>query len=293
MQKKLIVHADDFGLTEKVNDGIIKAHLDGILTSTSIMANGSAFDHAVRLARSTPSLDIGVHLTLINENPILPPERLPTLVDSIGRMHNHAFGFTRRYLLGRINLEEAKAELESQIKMILQAGIIPSHLDSHQHLHMLPGVLKTVIELSRKYKIPVIRYPREAVSLGKMRQVSPPRIAQALLLNFFCKVADGRIERRTDSFAGFLYGGNLNKENFLKILKNLSPDSICEIMCHPGLDDPDSPYSYWGYKWEDELQALLDPEINDMIIQNGIRLISYTEFSKNGVTLKDSERSDF
>lgn len=282
--QKLIVHADDFGLTEKVNDGIIKAHLDGILTSTSIMANGAAFDHAVRLAKSTPTLDIGVHLTLINEQPTLPPEKVSTLVDSKGRLHDHVFGFTRRYLLGRINLDEAKAELESQIEMILQAGISPTHLDSHQHLHMLPGVLNAVIVFSQKYKIPAIRYPREMVSVGKMKQVSPTRIAQALLLNFFCKMANDRIDRRTDSFAGFLYGGNLNKENFLRVLKNLSPNSVCEIMCHPGLDDPDSPYSYWGYRWYDELHALLDPEINAIVHQNGIKLVSYADFCKNGKT---------
>jgi len=274
---KVIVHADDFGLSEKINEGILQAHLHGILTSTSIMANGEAFEHAVALARSTPTLDVGIHLTLIEESPLLHPAKIPTLLESNGRFYRHAFRFGRKYFAGKINLNEVKEELETQIQKVLAAGLTLSHLDSHQHVHMLPGVLKIVLALSRKYGIPAIRLPREAVTFGKIIRVPFMRILQALALNFFCQMAINRIERRTDCFAGFLYGGHLNKENLLKIFKYLSCGDTCEIMCHPGLEDSRSRYAHWQYHWLDELNALVNNEIRQFVRGKGIQLISYCE----------------
>ncbi|MDZ7343958.1 MAG: ChbG/HpnK family deacetylase, partial [candidate division KSB1 bacterium] len=158
---KIIVHADDFGLTEKINDGILWAHRYGILTSTSIMANGQAFAHAVALARAAPRLDVGVHLTLIEERPLLDPHEIPTLVGAEGKFHAHAIQFTRRYIAGRINLMEVAKELEAQVEKILSAGLNPTHLDSHQHVHMLPGVSRVAVALGRKYGIPAMRVPKE------------------------------------------------------------------------------------------------------------------------------------
>src|SRR6266571_5105507 len=105
---KLIVHGDDFGISERINEGILRGHCHGILTSASIIANGEAFEHAATLARSTPSLDIGVHLTLIEEKPLLDPAELPTLVNPDGNFHPHVTNFARRYFSGRINLQEVR-----------------------------------------------------------------------------------------------------------------------------------------------------------------------------------------
>lgn len=274
---RLIVHADDFGLTERINDGVLQAHLNGILTSTSIMPNGRAFEHAVATARLTPTLDVGIHLTLIEERPLLESGTIATLTTRDGKFHGHALGFIRRYVQGRISLTEITKELETQIQKVLAAGISPSHLDSHQHVHMLPGVLNIVVELSRQYGIPAIRFPRE---VGVFRQIgSAPlaRLIQALALNCVCHLGRDRIGCRTDFFAGFLFGGNLNKENLLKILTALHYDGTYEIVCHPGLDDPGTQYGHWGYHWLDELNALLDADIADFLQQRRIELISYRQ----------------
>ena len=274
---KVIVHADDFGLTEKINQGIWRAHIDGILTSTSIMANGRAFEHAVCIARSTPTLDVGIHLTLIEEKALLNFEEIPTLVASNGNFYGHAFGFVWKYLLGQVNLEEVRKELETQIKKVLDAGISPSHLDSHQHLHMLPGILSIVVELGQKYGIPAIRFPRETGVFRKIKNVPFTRFTQAIILNLFCEMGKRKIKRRTDFFAGFLFGGNLNKENLLCILQYANHNGTYEIMCHPGLDDQSTQYGHWGYHWSDELNALLDKEVSDFLRDKSIRLISYRQ----------------
>lgn len=274
---ELIVHADDFGLSDKVNEGILQAHLNGILTSTSIMANGKAFEGAVRIARANPTLDLGIHLTLIEEAPLLNANEVPTLLTPNGKFHRHAIQFTQRYMLGNISLKDVRKELEAQIKRVIAAGISPSHLDSHQHLHMLPGILNIVAELSRKYSIPAIRFPREIGVFGQIGRIPFIRIVQAQVLNLFCRMGDGKIKRRTDSFAGFLYGGNLNKQNFLEVLNHLDSGNTCEIMCHPGLEDTDSRYKHWGYHWSDELIALIDKEISDLLHHKRIHLISYRQ----------------
>jgi len=276
---RLIVHADDLGLTERVNEGILHAHLTGILTSASIMANGNAFDHAVSICHRKPTLDVGIHLTLVEEQPSLNPDMVPSLVDSAGRLHNHATTFTNKYLAGKIRLEEVWCELEAQIKKVTSRGIPVSHLDSHQHLHMLPQILNMTIRLARKYHIPAIRLPREPVRpymLGG--EGGLPRILQLLILNIFCSLGKNRISLRPDHFAGFRFGGNLDKKNLQRLLQSLPDSGICELMCHPGLDDPNSPYRHWGYHWQDELSALVDPEIADFLRQKGIGLVSYRQF---------------
>jgi len=272
---KVIVHADDFGLTEGINEGILRAHLRGILTSASIVANGEAFDHAVKLARSTPTLDLGVHLTLIEEKPVVGPEVIPTLVNSDGRFHQHALEFAQRYLMGRFDLNEVRLELEAQVEKVLAAGLSPTHLDGHQHLHVLPGLLRITVEIGRKYGIPAIRLPREKADLSKILRVSPRRVLESQFLNVLCWIGRNKVDKKTDSFAGFLFGGNLKKELLLIVLRHLPPGGVCEIMCHPGLEGPGSRYSQWGYHWLDELNALVDEEVQDFVRREGIDLVSY------------------
>ena len=273
---KLIVHADDFGLSEKINEGIIQAHIHGILTSTSIMANGRAFEHAVELCQSTPTLDVGIHLTLVGEQPLLNPGQIPSLVDNTGKFDHHATEFTKRYLLGKIYLPEVRRELEAQIEKVLSFGLSISHLDSHQHLHILPQILNITVDLAKKYNIRAIRFPCENLYVDMLRaQVSPSRILQSLVLKFLCFRGRNANIWRTDHFSGFLFGGNLNKQNLQKIIECLPRHGTCELMCHPGLDDPNTRYNHWGYRWSDELNALIDPDISNLIDHKGIHLTSY------------------
>ena len=153
---KLIVNADDLGLCESVNEGIVQAHQSGIVTSASIMANGRAFDHAIRLCQLVPSLDLGIHLTLVEEKPLREASTIPSLVGAGGKLHPHATTFMKKYVSGAIRVREVWSELEAQIQKVVSRGISVSHLDSHQHLHALPHIRRVSIELAKKYNIPAI-----------------------------------------------------------------------------------------------------------------------------------------
>ena len=278
---KLIVNADDFGLSEKVNEGIRLAHLNGILTSASLMANGAAFEHAVTICQSVPSLDVGIHLTLIEERPLLNPSAVPSLVDPTGRFPRHATVFIRQYFLGRFSLQEIHAEMDAQIRKVLSRGIRISHLDSHQHIHLLPQILKIVVSLAREYQIPYIRLPCEKLD-GYMQQGrgAASRVMQLLGLRFFCYWAGRQVPiLRTDHFAGFFFGGRLDRQNLRQVIEHLPPDGLCELMCHPGLDDPLGNYGHWGYDASGECDALVDPEIRSRLAQRNIQLVSFHQMA--------------
>jgi hopanoid biosynthesis associated protein HpnK len=275
---KLIVHADDFGLSERINEGIRQAHLNGILTSASLMASGPAFEQAVGICRTVPTLDVGVHLTLVGERPVLDPQTVPTLVDERGLFPRHATVFARQYFRNKFSLPEIRAELEAQIKKVLSHGISISHLDSHQHVHMLPQLLAITVDLARQYRIPCVRFPHETVrSFMWGGPAAFSRVAQLLGLRFFCYLGRRASIARANHFAGFFHGGKLNRENLKRVLEHLPLTGTCELMCHPGLDDPATPYGHWHYCWADELSSLTDPESADFLRRRGIKLISYRE----------------
>jgi hopanoid biosynthesis associated protein HpnK len=275
---KLIVHADDFGLSEKVNQGIAKAHCNGIVTSTSLMATGTAFESAIELSRSTPTLDIGIHLTLTEEEPVSKRDNIPTLLDNDQYFHDHAITFIKRYMVRKISLDEVKQELDDQICKILDYGVRVSHLDSHQHIHMLPGIRKVVGDLAKKYSISAIRYPKESMVPYMLKdEGNLNRLAQLLSLNMFCTIARTSGTQQPDRFFGFFYGGGLTKARLWRILQQLGPDSTSEIMCHPGVYDDACKYKHWDYHWQDELDALTDQNIKDYLDSSGIKLISYAD----------------
>jgi hopanoid biosynthesis associated protein HpnK len=276
----LIVNADDFGLSEKVNEGILKAHRNGIVTSTSLMATGAAFEHAVAVCRSAPTLDVGIHLTLVEEPPVLASQKILSLVDGEGRLHPHAKIFVRKYFSGHISVHEIKNELEAQIRKVMSQGIKVSHLDGHQHLHMLPGILQITVGLAKKYGIPGIRLPNETLYPYMLRNLwKISRVLELMTLKVFCLTSKKAEMLRPKYFVGFFFGGNLNKKNLIQILENLPRTGTCELMCHPGNYDPDTRYSHWDYHCKDELNALTDPEIVNFLKREGISLTSYRELA--------------
>ena len=192
--RKLVVNADDFGFTRDVNQGIVEAHRNGILTATTLMATGAAFDDAVRLARENPALDIGVHLVLVGEPPF------PTTVAQL----------MRAVLLGRIRIYD---ELRAQVRRILDAGLQPTHLDTHKHTHLLPPVLDAVARLSEEYKIPWVRRPFDfpltpagPAVIGWAKRATSK--ALGVVRGRFARVLAGHGCRSTDHFAGFQITGH-------------------------------------------------------------------------------------
>jgi chitin disaccharide deacetylase len=275
---RLIVNADDLGLSQKVNEGITEGHLQGIVTSASIVANGSAFEHALDLLERVPTLDVGVHLTLTEEIPVLKQREVPSLVGVDGRFHKGAEAAFRKWALGRIDIGQVERELGAQISKVVDHGVKVSHLDGHQHLHMLPGIRASVGALAKRFGIKAIRHPQEAVRRYMFSApVSIGRLLQLLALNSFCAAAnkDGAIA--PDAFMGFYWGGRLNEERLLQLLRGLPRVGTCELMCHPGIDDPSSEYGHWKYGWQTELDALKSPAVREYLQKQGIRLMSYAE----------------
>ncbi|HEX7153970.1 MAG TPA: ChbG/HpnK family deacetylase [Thermoanaerobaculia bacterium] len=245
--KSLIVTADDAGLHPGMTEGAIRAHRNGIVTACSLVANGVAFDDAVARLRDVPSLEVGVHLTLVEERPLTGmrfPRKWPL--------------FVPLYVARRISLAEIEAELRAQIERVLATGMTVTHLNSHQHLHVLPGIFAIVLRLAETYRIPYIRTVDDRGGRAPLVR----RVAVASLS------ALGRRRRGTNTRTiGVLEAGHLR--DLVPLLDHV--DLITELVTHPGVGV--SGYQ-WGYDWEGETRALCDPRLREEIAQRGIRLMA-------------------
>jgi hopanoid biosynthesis associated protein HpnK len=276
--KKLIISADDFGLTKGINEGIIKAFRGGIVKSASIMPVGLAYDNAVRLAKENLGLDIGIHLCLTEERPILTKEEIPTLLERNGGFLKSHVAFIRRYLLGKVRIEEIRKELDAQIRKVIDSGMNISHIDSHGYIHLLPSMSKIVMELAKRYNIPFVRYPYER--LVNLRSKLSRRLIW-FSVNTFCRFLrvdfDNKSTWRADYFYGFLNSGHLSKKCLTQILKTVA-NGVTEIVCHPGVYDEETKrYDRWGYEWDKELRALTSPDIKEIIRDLDIELVSFKD----------------
>ena len=276
--KQLIVNADDLGLTPAVNRGIVRAFQNGIVTSTSLLVTGSAFEDAVVLARQNPKLDVGLHLTLVEERAVLGPDVLPTLVDETGRFPRTSGEFIRRAILGGINWLEVEREIAAQIALFQETGLRLSHVDSHQHLHMFPPVFRIVRRLAGWVENVWVRNP--AGPWRKSHDMPMRRWAQGLGLNLTClsarRIQDGPALQMPDGMYGFEVSGRLTRRVLEEILRKI-PDGLYELICHPGEDDvvTRTRYSHWGYQWAEELDALTAPETQAVLKERGIALTSF------------------
>ena len=279
--RRLIVNADDFGLHAAVNRGILTAHTEGIVSSTSLMAGGAAFDDAVRIAKQCPQLGVGVHLTLVGASPLLPVAEVSSLLEEAGDFYGSYPLFIKRFLRGKIRLAEVKRELAAQIDRVRMAGIQPSHLDSHQHLHVLPGIGGLVLDLARRFSIRAIRIPAEPVAFIGATPATVGRLAGrgglTMLANLFRQQAAAAGIRTSDHFYGMLAGGQLTEPAILAILRRLPPGDS-ELMTHPGFADESLADAFrWDYQWDAERQALTAPAVRALLAERQIRLISFRE----------------
>lgn len=281
-RRAVIFNADDFGLCPEVNKGVALAHDKGVVTSASLLAAGDAFAEAVELARARPALDLGVHLALTQTRPVLPPEEVPSLVGEDGRFAPTWRAFAARYLSGRVNRREIEAEWRAQIARVKNEGLSISHLDSHQHLHMLPGILPIAARLAGEFGIGAIRYPRqrsrEEVESGGGRAVR--RWAEGAALQGACRLAAGMLRRNglltCDGFRGFAEAGAWDATALARTVSTIGP-GVTEIGCHPGIDDGIGERFPWGYHWERELAALTSDELAAALRTTGAETITYRE----------------
>ncbi|MDY4919974.1 MAG: hopanoid biosynthesis-associated protein HpnK [Phascolarctobacterium sp.] len=278
--KKLIVNADDFGLHTLINQGIIKGYREGFITSTSLMTSAPACAEAMELARANPGLGIGIHLTLVGGvAPLLPASEVPSLVDERGLFVSDYVAFAKRFYLGAVKQCELEAELRAQIEMALASGLNITHIDSHQHTHVLPFVNRLVIRLCSEYNIKRIRIPKEGYffsggfAAGLGRKIG--RAGLSFCADMAAMAADGRGLKHPEHFFGMLAGGHLNAELVGNIIRML-PEGVSEIMTHPGLETaPLKEIFSWGYTWETELASYLDERNKALLQEQGVELINF------------------
>ena len=276
---RVIFNADDFGIHTEVNHAVIEAYEKGVLRSTSLLASGPAFDEAVALAKQCPGLGIGIHLCLVGSLPtILSPREVPTLVDANGLVPESYIPFVKKIMEGQINYEQVYRELDAQMEKIMAQGLNITHVDSHQHMHMLPPIWAIVQTLMKKYGLHRLRVPREPY-LFKAFSAGPVRVMGRNGLTFLAHKAMADVKRlrftTTDYFWGMVDGGNMNVNNLSYILQRM-PFGVHEIMMHPGRSTAAlSQVFSWGYHWEDELHALLSPTTQELMKERHIEPIHF------------------
>jgi hopanoid biosynthesis associated protein HpnK len=272
----LIVNADDFGLTHSVNRGIMQCFKNGIVTSTSLLANGKAFEDAVAISQKN-HMNIGVHLSLMDGKPVSDIKKIPSLVDNNGCFYKNYISFSLRYFLSLLSHSEIETEFRAQIEKILNAGIAPDHIDGHNHVHIFPGIFDIIIRLMKEYNIKSVRVPCSS-AIQFWSNISINSLAKVFLIFLARKARRKTLSNgffTTDNFEGLFVSGKLLKNDISKILHRLKP-GITELMCHPGFTDNEtSDLHPWGYQWENELKALCDSDIQNIIRKKKIELITY------------------
>jgi predicted glycoside hydrolase/deacetylase ChbG (UPF0249 family) len=263
----VVVNADDFGFTPDVNEGIVEGHRRGILTATTLMANGDAFKHAVELAAAVPTLDIGCHLVLIGGRSLLTGRALPASVPQ---------------LLAAMAKREIRIydELAAQVRHIIGAGIRPTHLDTHKHTHIAPPVLDAVARLAREFGIPWVRrpfdFPMNAARGGVPLLKRLTSDSLSVLRRRFHTVLERYGCRSTDHFAGFQITGRFRTPELVSLMEAL-PEGSTELMCHPGHCGEALRHARTRLKEsrEHELEALMALEVREAMERQGIELVNY------------------
>ncbi|MBV9768692.1 MAG: ChbG/HpnK family deacetylase [Bryobacterales bacterium] len=257
----MIPNADDFGFTRDVNEGIIHAHRRGILTATTLMATGAAFDHAVALARANPALDVGVHLVLVGS--VGFPSTVTQLIRQIALGHIHIYD-----------------ELAAQVRKVRNSGLAPTHLDTHKHTHLLPPVLDAVARIAAEFQIPWVRRPFDLPL--KSSGVPWPRQVVSRTLQFprarFERILTRRGCRTTDHFAGFQLTGRYDARELTRLIEQL-PEGVTEFMCHPGFctEELQAAPTRLKESRRRELDALTSVEVRQAIQESNVTLVRYTE----------------
>ena len=280
-RRYLIVNGDDFGLSPQVNAGILHAHQHGILTNTSLMVTAPAWEEAVEMARSTPSLGVGLHLTLVQGRAALSARQLSAITDSDGDFANNPTLAGLQYFFSKRARDEVRAECRAQLERFLETGVRLSHIDGHLNIHMHPVVMDALCRLKEEYDIPAMRLTREDIA-GNLA-IDPRHALRKRWEYYIFKNLARRAEiklRRTrilypDCLFGMHQSGALDEHYLLGLLPFLQ-EGVTELYCHPAFS-PCPEVARWTptYRRDTELAALTSPAVRDAVTQRAIRLVSY------------------
>jgi hopanoid biosynthesis associated protein HpnK len=280
--KNLVVTADDFGAAPQVNDAVLDAHRDGILTAASLMVAAPAAADAVARARAVPSLRIGLHLVLVEGKPVLPPEQVPALVDGAG---NFRTGMARAgaamFFLPAVKRQLA-AEIEAQFQAFRATGLALDHVNAHKHFHLHPTIAELLLSIGSRYGLKAARVPLEPQDVLARIEPRKPSSATAITQPF------ARAQRRRfaragiavpDQVFGLAWSGAMTAPRLKGILDNL-PEGLSEIYLHPAMGS--YPGSAPGYRYAEERAALLDSAVIAAAQGQGIRLGGFCDFPLKG-----------
>jgi hopanoid biosynthesis associated protein HpnK len=289
LRKRLIVTADDLGLTRRINDAIAKTHREGIVTTASLMVNGApvdAFESAIEMLRANPELDAGLHLNLTEGRPASLPERIPGLANSRGFLYHHPFELMVALLRGKVQASDLETEIRAQFQKTLDAGAQISHVDGHKHVHVVPGVFRIVCRVAPEYGVRAIRSTVERVPRVLMLRSLSTQIAKQYLfgkaLSGAFVLAQSGNRLRSWKTPRRLYGitqtGFLDLQTFADILSRME-NGISEVMCHPGYVDDDlrKTPTRLHFQRERELDLLTGHEVRDLLERAGIGLATYRD----------------
>jgi len=273
--RELIVNADDFGISEGVNRGIIKSFQDGIVSDTSLMTNLPAFDSAVSLAHHEPRLNVGIHLNLTCGKALSAPHLVSSLVNKDGSFYSRR-KFLQKLFLDRVSYSEIAMEFTEQVEKVIRSGLKPSHLDTHHHLHFYPAINKIVISIAQKYQIKRVRgsstpFYKSFYWRGSM--LFKPATYSGLL-KLFALSNLGNKSRKTSTGnhlstkevlgMGYIPSGDYQKA--LSFFLKKVPVGVSELVCHPGyVDDELKSFDKWVSMREEELNGLTSPETHSLI----------------------------
>lgn len=275
MARYLIVNADDFGLSESVSRGIITAHRQGILTSTTYMTNFPWAAEMAPLLAEAPDLGVGVHLNLTTGEPVLPPEQVPTLVDGRGTFIKSMF-----HLLTRVEMSQVKAEWSAQVEKGIQLlGRRPTHLDTHRYLQGHPDYAAVMIDIARTYSIPAVRclYPGPDLALAQMYQSWNPA---RLLVERYLRRSAAMVAESGLACTRATIAGDFTKAQLPRLLERVQ-EGVTELVSHPGyVDDRLRSLSSMQEHREEELAALTDPGARQQVERLGITLVSFRHLSE-------------
>lgn len=288
--RRLIVNADDFGFTSGVNRAILQAHSHGVVTSSTLMANGPAFAEAAQMAKSAPRLSVGCHVVLTDGTPVLEAKQLPSLTRD-AEFRDGMIAFAARGIAGRMDADEISAETTAQIRKIQSAGIAVSHIDTHKHTHLFPTVLRPLLRAAAACGVRSVRNPfGPRLPLRSSHLLARPslwtRYVEVRILGGFAGKFRQAVDREgfttPDGTLGIVVTGALDEALFYAIAGSI-PEGTWEFVCHPGYNDVDLQAGKTRLRQsrETELRVLTLPTAREVLTQQGIELISYRELGKS------------
>jgi hopanoid biosynthesis associated protein HpnK len=284
--RRLIVSGDDFGAAHEVNAGVVRAHRDGILTSTSLMVTGAAAADAVALARAHPRLAVGLHLVLAQGRPAAPTEAIPRLIGTRGTFGRQPVVAGLRYAwasLARTGRAQLRREVEAQLAAFAATGLRLAHVDGHLNMHLHPMVLSVLIELAPAYGIGAMRLSREPLgaALRHDRRHAARKSAEGIVFGLLATWASPRLRAAGIVCADRVYGmhqtGHVDEDYVLALLRAL-PAGVSELYCHPAEAAPAALRAdQRGYEHAGEVAALISPRVRAALRETGTALISYAD----------------